>query len=346
MGHGIITWMTRGVHLGNHRNYFATQIDDVFLADSRWSSTGHCTPGDGCVDPATTTTDIRMTPAEVTRLVAWQNANGFKLDMVFNGGGSELWKTDPANTAGTDPLADAFTSPATASQFTWINHTYTHEFLGCIQVAPTVVGPTWHCATTTDTGPYMDPALVPTKETTVGTSRWMSQAEIASQIGDNIAWATAHGLPNFDSTQLVTGEHSGLTTLPQQPTDNPFLAGALGAQGVLYTASDASREATSRVIGSTTTVPRHPMNIFYNADTYKSRFDTTKSPLVRLDLQGQGQALRQMTAWGTSQSTVTAYQDGTGVHVSGTGSVPLTVPAGTALNGIALGSYDGEPVSY
>ena len=438
MGHGIITWMTRGVHLGNHRNYFATQIDDVFLADSRWSATGHCTPGDGCVDPTTTTPDIRMTPAEVTKLVDWQNANGFKLDMVFNGGGSDLWKTDIANPAGTDPLADAFTAPATASQFTWINHTYTHEFLGCIQVAPTVVGPTWHCATTTDTGPYMDPALVPTKETTVGTSRWMSQAEIASQIGDNIAWATAHGLPNFDSTQLVTGEHSGLTTLPQQTTDNPFLAGALASQGVLYTASDASREASSRVIGSTTTVPRHPMNIFYNAgtygdevseynwlytsaaqggsdncvinsatttcmpqplangdavqakasfdsyiqpievrnalgfalsgdprpfyahqsnlsedgilypvvagvlDTYKSRFDTTKSPLVHLDLKGQAEALRKMTAWGTTQPTVTAYRDGTGVHVSGTGSVPLTVPTGTALNGITLDSYDGE----
>ena len=37
---------------------------------------------------------------------------------------------------------------------------------------------------------------------------------------------------------------------------------------IAYTASDASRESASRLVGSTTTVPRHPMNIFYNAGTY------------------------------------------------------------------------------
>ena len=43
--------MTRGIHLGYQRNYFAVHVDDVFLPDSRWSATGHCTPGDGCADP-------------------------------------------------------------------------------------------------------------------------------------------------------------------------------------------------------------------------------------------------------------------------------------------------------
>ena len=79
-----------------------------------------------------------MTPADVTNLVNWQNANGFKLDMVFNGGGSDLWKADQNPLATADPLLDAFM--AAQNQFTWINHTYTHEFLGCIQVAPTVAG--------------------------------------------------------------------------------------------------------------------------------------------------------------------------------------------------------------
>ena len=93
ISHGLITWMTRGVHLGYQRNYFAVQVDDVFLPDSRWSATGHCTPGDGCADPKS---PLRHPddPDDVANLVAWQNTNGFKLDMVFNGGGSDLWKAD------------------------------------------------------------------------------------------------------------------------------------------------------------------------------------------------------------------------------------------------------------
>ena len=245
----------------------------------------------------------------------------------------------------------------------------------------------------------------------------MSQAEIDSQIQQNQAWAAAHHLTNFDPTQLVTGEHSGLKTLPQQPDDSPFLAGAFADSGIAYTASDASRESASRLVGSTTTVPRHPMNIFYNAgtyadevseynwiytsaanggsgictanpatstcitplpdatpaeaqasfdgyikpieirnalkfvltndprpfyahqsnlaedkilypvvqgvlDQYKAVYDTAKTPLVHLDLKGQGQALTQMEHWTTAQSGVTAYVDLSGVHVSGAGCRP------------------------
>ena len=51
IAHGVVTWMTRGIHLGYQRNWFNVQIDDVFLPDSRWSASGNCTPGDGCVDP-------------------------------------------------------------------------------------------------------------------------------------------------------------------------------------------------------------------------------------------------------------------------------------------------------
>ncbi len=33
----------------------------------------------------------------------------------------------------------------------------------------------------------------------------------------------------------MTGEHSGLKTLPQQPDDNPNLAGALADNGIQWT---------------------------------------------------------------------------------------------------------------
>ena len=175
--HGILNWVTRGVHLGYQRNYFETQVDDIFLGDDRWDTTLNRT----LVDAPTTAPDevtcaappapagtpacrpIRMVPADVTRLLAWQKSSGVKLDMVFNGGGSEEFRT--AN-AGADPLADALLPNVSA--FHWIDHTFTHLQLDAL-----------------------------------------AQQTLVSQIADNVSWAKAHGIP-VDPTELVTGEHSGL----------------------------------------------------------------------------------------------------------------------------------------
>jgi Fibronectin type III domain len=268
---GIVNWVTRGVNLGYHRNYFGIHIDDVFLPDSRWSSTGHCTPGDGCVDPPApaapiTTTPIRMTPDDVTRLVTWTKAHDFAVDLAFNGSGSVQETT--AN--GSDALLAAFQQPGSGDLFRWINHTYTHTFLGCLQIAPTVVGQTWRCATPADTTGYSEPELAADATNDTGTNTtWLSQARIENDVQQNIDWATTAKLPNFDKTVLVTGEHSGLATLPQQPVDNPNLAPALTSRGIAVTASDASRETGERTIGTTRTLPRHPMNVFYNAGTFQ-----------------------------------------------------------------------------
>ncbi|NEB06965.1 hypothetical protein G3I78_49330, partial [Streptomyces sp. SID13726] len=57
-------------------------------------------------------------------------------------------------------------------------------------------------------------------------------------------------------------------TLTQQPADNPNLAGALADNGIQWTASDNSREPQQRSAGSSTlTVPRYPMNVYYNTGT-------------------------------------------------------------------------------
>ncbi|WP_432484915.1 fibronectin type III domain-containing protein [Kineococcus esterisolvens] len=264
VGHGIVSWMTRGVHLGYHRSYFDVQVDDVFLPDGRWSVDGNCTPGDDCVDPGVTTSDIRMTAADVQRLSDWQKAQDFELTMVFNGGGSDAAK---AENGGTDALTDAFL--ARKDEFTWVNHTFTHPYLGCVQIAPTVVGQPWRCATDPTETPRQDPE-VPAQES--GGLQWASQAYITEQVSSNIDWARANALPRFDATELVTGEHSGLTTT-NQPQDNPFLAPALQAAGVTTLASDASREKDARAVGRAVTVPRYPMNIYYNTGTYLDQID-------------------------------------------------------------------------
>ncbi|MFK4102817.1 hypothetical protein ACI2L1_22570 [Streptomyces sp. NPDC019531] len=244
LARGIVEWLTQGVHLGQSRNYLAVHVDDVFAPDSRWDTERNCTPGDfDCVGgDGEGTTPIRMTAADAQYAAQWQQEHGFTFDMVFNAGSGEEWKEE---NGGTDALADQLL--ADKAQYRWVNHTYTHQYLGCVQDTTTVP---WSCAKNAD-----------------GSTQYMSQADISSEISNNYDWALAHGLP-VDRSELVTGEHSGLRSLPQQPDDNPNLAGALAANGIEWTASDNSREPAQRSVGtSTLTVPRYPMNVYYNTGT-------------------------------------------------------------------------------
>lgn len=243
LAHGFITWATQGVHFGYDRNYFTVDVDDTFLPDAEWSQVGHCTPGDTiCPDGTPDTTPSRMTPADVTYEVNWENANNFKLAMLFNGGGSD----DQVSQTGSDSLLTAWQANK-SSVLEWLNHTYSHEFLGCEQNLTTIP---WSCETDAN-----------------GDDVWVPQSDITSQISQNVSWAKSKGF-TVNSAELVTGEHSGLAVLPQQPADNPNLAPGLAAQHVAWTGSDASREPNQRAVGtSTLTVPRHPMNVYYNAAT-------------------------------------------------------------------------------
>ncbi|MEY9849947.1 hypothetical protein [Streptacidiphilus sp. MAP5-3] len=249
LARGIVDWMTQGVHIGFDRNYFEQDIDDVFLPDDRWSSTAKCTPGDAASackgTPAPS--EIRMSAADVAYAKQWEQAHGFTFDFLFNGGGS-----DDATQNGTvdDPLTDALL--ADKSSFRWMNHTYDHPFLGCVQNTATVP---WSCTASTS-----------------GATEWVSQQTIQTAITQNVQWAKQHGI-SIDPTELVTGEHSGLKTLPQQPVDNPNLAPALAAAGVKWTGSDHSREPQQRAVGSALTVPRYPMSVYYNAGTAADEVD-------------------------------------------------------------------------
>ncbi|MET9800753.1 hypothetical protein [Streptomyces sp. NPDC006368] len=243
LARGIVEWLTQGVHLGRGQNYFSVHVDDVFAPDARWDTVRNCTPGDfDCVGgDGEGTRPIRMTAADAQYAAQWQRSSGFTLDMVYNAGSGEEWK---AENGGTDPLASQLL--ADKARYRWINHTWTHPFLGCVQDTSTVP---WQCA-----------------RDAYGNTRWVSRAAIAAQVRDNHTWAVNRGIA-VDRTELVTGEHSGLRTLPQQPADNPNLAGALADTGVAWIASDNSRDPQQRAVGAALTVPRHPMNVYYNVGT-------------------------------------------------------------------------------
>ncbi|MFE3505645.1 hypothetical protein [Kitasatospora sp. NPDC059160] len=242
LAHGIVDWVTKGVHLGYWRNYFSAHIDDLFNANSRWSQSGDCTPGEGdCVGSVPATTPIRMTPADVSATVAWEQQNGYTLDFLFNGGPS-LDYAD-AN-GGTDPLTTALL--ANKNSFMWLDHTYQHPFLGCVQNFTVIP---WKCQTDS-----------------TGAVQYVDQATVNSQIQQNIQFGQANGLP-FRPGELVAGEHSGTVMLPQQPADNPNFLAALSQNNIQWLGVDASRETGQRQIASALGVPRHPVNVFYNVST-------------------------------------------------------------------------------
>ena len=125
LSHGVVSWLTKGVHLGYARNYFTVHVDDTFSFDARWSPDANCTPGEGdCPAGVPDTTPIRMVPADVTATTQWQRDNGYTLDMLFNGAGSDEVVAED----GSDPLLTSFVENKNA--FRWLNHTYTHLFLG------------------------------------------------------------------------------------------------------------------------------------------------------------------------------------------------------------------------
>ncbi|MET9291832.1 hypothetical protein [Streptomyces sp. NPDC003077] len=242
LARGIVEWLTQGIHLGQSRNYFAVHVDDIFAPDARWDTENNCTPGDfDCPAGTPDTVPIRMDQNDAAYAADWQRRQGFTFDMVYNAGSGEEWK---AEHGGSDPLADRML--ADKNQYRWTNHTYTHPFLGCVQ--DTSVVP-WRCATDSQGG-----------------TKWTPRKDIEGEIQKNHAWGVAKGL-ELDPTELVTGEHSGLKTLPQQPQDNPNLGPALTTTGIKWLASDNSRESAQRDAGPALTVPRYPMNVFYNTGT-------------------------------------------------------------------------------
>lgn len=243
LAHGIVSWLTRGVSLTSWRSYLDIAFDDMILGDAQWSTAGHCTPGDTTCPPGTPATPmIRMTPADVTYAVRWEKRHDFTIEFLYNGGASARFQVN-----GTDPLLAAVRP--VAADFYWVNHTYTHAYLGCQQDFAVVP---WQCVT-------RDGKVV-----------WAAGSSLVnSQILRNFAWARGNGIP-AEPGVVATGEYSGLRLLPQQPADNPYLDGAMGPDHLQWVAMDASAEPAMRPVGAALGVPRHPIDIGYDVDTVAS----------------------------------------------------------------------------
>ena len=142
MAPSLINWVTQDTHLGIDRNYIEMDIDDTFTPDNAWSIAVH----DNDYSDADS---LRMSAADVVTSAQWSQANDFRMDQLFNFGGSVEYQDCELDLPGDtcpngvssipDPLLAEFQAndPTTgkpyADDFGWLSHTYDTPYLdvGC-----------------------------------------------------------------------------------------------------------------------------------------------------------------------------------------------------------------------
>jgi hypothetical protein len=264
--HGALDWATRGVYFGDQRNYYEADVDDNFLFDDSWDTTTHTTN----YNPEEA---LREVPADVEYAAKWSEQNKFRIDMLFNGGGSVSFAEGNTSTLGgsggssggttkgggssepgTDPLLAAFQKYK--SSFGWISHTWDHPNIDI------------NCATQS----YIESELNENNS-------WAAEAP-GTKAGTGGLGLTASTEPtaalgNDNPSVIITGEHSGLANLiPGNPgvVDPPDLdtaevattGGKLAAGTYVYAVTDdftpgggqssPTESAPVVVTGSTSTV--------------------------------------------------------------------------------------------
>lgn len=125
--YGMITWATRGVFLGQRHVYFAPQPDDALALGNTWDPISH----------QYVQNNYRNEPSDLDNLVGWMvalraskpNAAGFRIEMPFNA--REVFEGDPPEVVNGQIVPNTLTAKAVElqSQFTWLNHTYSHADL-------------------------------------------------------------------------------------------------------------------------------------------------------------------------------------------------------------------------
>ena len=192
LSHGIITWVTRGVHLGYQRNWLGNEVDDVFLDNGLWNTTYHCNPGQqnpvdaNCPAPVQgdpNAASVRMTDTDVSAAAAWSKKN-IKLALAFNA----------SQSSPSDPLTKALL--ANKPSFGWMNHTWSHQYLGC-QAYGTIAPPAAPVVSVTATGglpagtySYSVTAVTPYGETTASPATSVD-APVSSAV--SVSWQPVSG---------------------------------------------------------------------------------------------------------------------------------------------------------
>ena len=258
LGHGLVNWLTKGVHLGHWRNWFSLHVDDVLLPDDRWHTAGQLHRRRGLPGRALTAAadpDGAGRRRRARRLAEAAPASS-STSPTTPAAASSARRRRPADRAAAGPqgrvaLAQPHLQPPVPG----------------LRARTSPVTP-WRCAT--------DPAS--------GATRYVSTAD------DHRARSprTSTG-PGARASTSTSGNWSPASTpgcgrcRRCRPTTRtwPRRCTAGGRHGTSPRTPRASRGRARS--GRRDTVPRHPMNIFYNVGHGRRR-----GRRVQLDLHAAG----------------------------------------------------------
>jgi len=321
--HGELDWLARNTYFGDQRNYLETNIDDNFLSDDTWSTATHSTDFNAA-------DALREVPADVVTAANWSKANNFRMDMLFNGGGS----VQAAGT-GTDQLLSQFTAndPTTGRPYTddfgWINHTWDHPNIdeGCA------------------TQNFIQTEI--TENTAWGAKAAAAGNPTTGGLGLTDSTDPTDALGNENPSAVVTGEHSGLANLiPGNPgqVDPPELnsataattAGSLAAGDYVYAITDqfntaapgatpvpGTGESAASVSATVTLAAAGEVTLEWDAVCHAADYRIYRAPVTggvigTYSLIGTKSANTSTDFTDSGPATLTYTDDGTATPTAGT----------------------------
>ncbi|WP_226342464.1 hypothetical protein [Deinococcus sp. AJ005] len=253
MSYGLVQWLTRGVHLGEHRRFLQVDIDDYFLDGD------HLNAQTGLVYPA----PFRLSGSDVLSVrdqqtgieQAFPVASAFRYAMMFNGGGAFPNAPASCNLGISTPDLLTSVTKCVKGSFDWVNHTRDHQ--------------------------RMDVMDLKTAKGQVG-----GNVTIANKLGlpfskQTLLTGEHSGLGNMDPNDDGTHNDEG-TVGPKVDLglgrSNPNMLSAATSAGVRYIASDHSvaseRDDSCATCGvqhplnaNIFLVPRWPTNVHYHVTT-------------------------------------------------------------------------------
>ena len=133
LGNSLVTWLTKGVHLGEYHRFNQLDIDDWFLAGDVFDDKTKTLKPDAFRISAS---DAMSLPVQQAVLRAkYPVSSAFKFAMMFNGGGANTSAPASCNpfVRSVDPLSSV--SRCLKTQFDWVSHTKDHLYMDFLNYA-------------------------------------------------------------------------------------------------------------------------------------------------------------------------------------------------------------------
>lgn len=156
LGHGLLRWACRGVHLGVRRHVLKVDVDDYFAAgDLLAAADGRVRRGAFLM----TARDVSTAAARQAQVrAAHPVAAGFRLALAFNGHGTQVYgrrEGYPEFLAATRQLRD---------EFEWVNHTWAHRNLNEADLPTALAEIRQNLVLARELGLALDPQILKTGE--------------------------------------------------------------------------------------------------------------------------------------------------------------------------------------